>query len=357
MHVGIVTNAPFPDENMFAREQAAALIALGHEVTIFARPSSDPSWPLPDGVSVASHHWETDPGEFVRALERAAPDILHVQQRRGCGWVLRLGCPAVVEITSTSLRPFPLRHLALALTMWELRGDHPIGTANRALVGRLRPADFYAPNGYSSWALEVAQARAREGWDPERGLTVYQGSFSPLRRLDRLLEAFQIVSAERPDARLLLIGGRVEEDHEPLLDCAERLGVMEQVAFSGRTGADSLVESMTAATMSVSWIPPTRGFQHQPPLKILDAQAAGVPILATPTAASQELLAVGGGRLADAAVEPFAQAWIGMLGDLRTGTEFDMADRDRFLRQRSWKNIVENIWLALYEQRVSRPQS
>lgn len=352
MHVGIVTNAPFPDENMFAREQAGALIDLGCRVTVFARRDRDPAWPQPAGVGVIDVHWEEDPAAFQDAVDRVDPDVLHVQQRRGCRAALLLDVPTVVEITSTSLRPFPLRHAALALTMWELRGPHPIGTANRGLIGPLRPADFHAPNGYSSWALEAARRRVD---DPPRPLlTVYQGTFNPLRRLDRMLEAFALVVRELPEARLVCIGGRIEEDHAPLREVAEKLGIGECVELRARSGPGLLVDSMAAAALTVSWIPSTTGFQHQPPLKVLDAQAAGVPVLATPTAAVEELLRTGGGAVAPGEPESFAEAWTNML---RSGARSvaRLHDRDAFLHERSWRTIMKRIWLPTYQAQLDLP--
>lgn len=349
MHVGVVTNAPFPDENMFAREQAGALIDLGCRVTVFARRDRDPAWPHPAGVGVIDVHWEEDPAGFRDAVDRADPDVLHVQQRRGCRAALLLDVPTVVEITSTSLRPFPLRHAALGLTMWELRGPHPVGTANRALIGRLRPADFHAPNGYSSWALEVARRRAAD--PPRQLLTVYQGTFNPLRRLDRMLEAFARVVRELPEARLVCIGGRVEEDHSPLREVVDRLEIGKNVDLRARSGPGLLVDSMAAAALTVSWIPSATGFQHQPPLKVLDAQAADVPVLATPTAAVKELLRAGGGAVAPAEPGSFAEAWTKMLTSGARSVA-RLRDREAFLHERSWRTIMERVWVPTYRTQL-----
>lgn len=347
MHVGIVTHALFPDRNMFAREQSAALAALGHEVTVYARPERDPRWPRPEGVTVVDAHWETDPTAFKDAIRDTSPDVLHVQERRGCGRALSLGVPAVVEITSTSLRPFPLRHLALARMMWELRGDHPVGTANRALIGPLRPADFYAPNGYSSWALQVADNRS--SYPPDSRLTVYQGTFDPLRRLDRMLEAFALVAKRLPDTTLCCLGGRDAADRHRVASHARQLGIDHRVQVEGRIGPEELVAAMSEASLAVSWIPSSTGFNHQPPLKVLDAQAASVPVLATPTTATRELLQAGGGRLAPPRVEPFAEAWIQMLENGNGGGGRPLDDREGFLQERSWLNIVRRYWVPKYE--------
>jgi glycosyltransferase involved in cell wall biosynthesis len=343
VRVAIVSNLHFPDDDVFAREQAAALVDLGHEVTVIAPMVKQPIWPMPPGVRHRPISWVEAPDEVVEVACGDQVEVLHVYQARGVRRLLSADLPAVVEITSTSLRPAPARHAALAWTTWEVRG-HPVGCANRALVGFLRPADFYAPNGYSEWALDAYSRRSsRREVDPR--LSLYQGSLSPLRRLDVMLESFAHVVHELPDSRLLLMGPGPQED---LRRCSARLGISDHVSFRRHSGPDHLAGSLAGAALTVSWVPDTRGYAHQPPLKILDGQAGGAPVLATRTAVSEELLSHGGGLLAKPEPLAFSRVWSEMLRAVAGGATFPLRDRPEFLRRRSWRRIMRNHWEGRY---------
>lgn len=346
MRVGIVSNIPYPDNDVFAREQALAFAGLGHDVTVFAPPSANGAWPTPASTAHVPLSWQRQPEAFLSALTDVAPDAVHAYQARGIRRALPRARPTFIEITSTSLRPPLLRHLALLATTLEVRGIRT-GTANRRLIGAMRPADFYAPNGYSSWALQAFESRQHGGVDAHRFL--YQGSLSALRKLDLLLEAFVIVVQEHPDAQLEVIGS---EPVDELTDTARRLDVLDNLVIERSAGPETLAMAHARCAIAMSWIPHSTGFAHQPPLKILDAQASGVPVLATDTPASLEILAYGGGRSAPFEPGAFAEAWLEMVDDLETGKTFPLVDRERFVLERSWTTIMSEYWLPRYRERV-----
>lgn len=344
MHVAIAISQPFPDLTVFAREQAAALVSLGVDVTVIAPMDESPAWPVDDAVRLVDapkRGFEAALPDLVRTVR---PDIVHHQMPKGRVFLASLDVPTIVELLSITLRRPPLRQLVTAYSTARLRSRGlEAGCANPTLVGRGRPASFDAPNGWSSWATEAASHRA-----PEPGLAIYQGTFDSLRRLPELLTAFELVRAEEPDARLELVGG---PDTADLAGDIRRRGLGDSVEVIVDRSRTSLVEAMRRASLTVSWIPPTHGFAHQPPLKILDALAADVPILATPTAASSKILdEFGGGRLAAFDAPTFAAAWLAMLAE---PVRPDAAKRASFLAQRSWTTIMRDVWLPAYSRVLS----
>ena len=58
---------------------------------------------------------------------------------------------------------------------------------------------------------QAAQIRSRFGLRPATPLVLYTGTFEAYQGLDLLFAAMAIVRAERPDARLLLAGGKPEQ--------------------------------------------------------------------------------------------------------------------------------------------------
>lgn len=340
MHVGIAAPAPFPERTIFAREQAAALSSLGHDVTVFAPLETQSGWPIENGVVVRDVSWITEPRRFATELENSNVDVLHAHALRGNATVPAVSIPMVVELLSVSLRPAPVRQIVSLWTTLRLKGRFPVGCANPALVGPTRPATFFAPNGYSSWALEVAARRS-----PHRHLCVYQGTTSPLRRLELLVESFANVASHREDVALVFVGGPATEALESAIadhDLAPR------VAIRPSRGPGPLVDAMSRASLTLVWVPNERGFDDQPPLKLLDALAADVPALATGTTANRELLSRGGGLTASPEVGSFSDVWLEMIEAIEEGVPFAKEDRKTFLRERSWRHIIEHYWLPAY---------
>jgi alpha-maltose-1-phosphate synthase len=150
---------------------------------------------------------------------------------------------------------------------------------------------------------------------------------------DVLLDAFRIVRASLPNARLLIVGPR---DRVPLPDGAEWLG------FLDRTAPDDWRRLREAFAMATVFTLPAR---HEPfGLVVLEAMYAGLPVVATRIGALQEMVDQGktgylvppgdAAALSDALYSALTEA---------SAKEMGLAGRERARLQYSWASVTRAI--------------
>jgi glycosyltransferase involved in cell wall biosynthesis len=123
---------------------------------------------------------------------------------------------------------------------------------------------------------EAARIRSRFGLRPATPLALYTGTFEAYQGLDLLFASMAIVKAERPDARLLLAGGKPEQVRHAQMQAADA-GVADVTIFAGEQPAGDIPAYLMAADVLVS--PRSRGTNT--PLKIYQYLRSGRPIVAT----------------------------------------------------------------------------
>ena len=117
------------------------------------------------------------------------------------------------------------------------------------------------------------------------------GSFYAYEGLDLLLAAFPAILAQRPDTRLLLVGGGRQE--QALKAQAQRLGIADKLVFTGRVphaqvpAYSSLVDAFVFPRKSM------RLTELVTPLKPLEAMAQGRVVLASDVGGHRELIEHG----------------------------------------------------------------
>jgi len=120
------------------------------------------------------------------------------------------------------------------------------------------------------------RVRAEFGLQPGTPLIVYTGTFEAYQGLDLLFDAVRQVLAVRPDARLLLAGGRPEQVASARAQ-AEHAGISHAAIFAGERPSTEIPDFLDAANVLVS--PRSRGTNT--PLKIYQYLRAGRVIVAT----------------------------------------------------------------------------
>ena len=140
-------------------------------------------------------------------------------------------------------------------------------------------------------------------------LLLYTGNMESYQGIDLMIDAFRIVIGERPDARLVLIGGEPEQiaDRVRTLDG----GLAEAVFFAGKRNHDAIAAELGDADLLLS--PRTLG--DNPPLKIYEYLFSGTPIVATRIESHTQVVADKIAFLADAEPDSFARAVLRALAD------------------------------------------
>ena len=130
-------------------------------------------------------------------------------------------------------------------------------------------------------------ARRRLGLDPAAKLLVYAGMTFSHRGIDRLLQAFDEVRRELPEARLALLGGRPAEIAD-LTRQAEALALGSSVSWMGQRPQAEILPYLHAADALV--IPDTVTDVTASPLKLFEYLAVGRAVVLPDIPALREIL-------------------------------------------------------------------
>jgi glycosyltransferase involved in cell wall biosynthesis len=137
---------------------------------------------------------------------------------------------------------------------------------------------------------------------------LYVGRLAGEKNLDFLLRAFARIVAARAQTRLLMLGDGPQA--AALRDTARDLGLGNKVVFTGAIPHSKVPDHAAAADVFVfPSLTETQG------LVLIEAMAAGTPVVAVEAPSSVDVLVDGGGVLVPAREEAFANAVLALLAD------------------------------------------
>ncbi len=319
---------------------ASALRRAGHQVRLFApsvpghsdaeawvRRFSSFTFPLHPEERVSL------PWPAVNFLEasRFAPHVVHLHTPFNVGlfgwWVAaRLGRPRVFThhtlfeeyLHYVPLPPPWLKPVAVGLCRWFWNTSAAVVAPSREVAERQVQQGLRRPLSVIPTGVDVASFQGGDASGPRQELglqdgdriLLYMGRVAREKSLDFLLEAVARARRDDPRLRLVLVGDGPER---PALQArALELGLEGHAAFLGYRPRASLRHYLAAATAFVF----TSQTETQG-LVLLEAQAAGVPVLAVRASGTTEaVLPERSGFL----VEPgdtgvFAAAMVRLVGD------------------------------------------
>jgi glycosyltransferase involved in cell wall biosynthesis len=174
-------------------------------------------------------------------------------------------------------------------------------------------------------------------------------SLTPKKDHATFLEAAALIARERPDARFLIVGdGQLRAE---LTEHARKLGLGEAVTFAGMTDRIGAVLASTDVSVLTSI---KEGCSNV----VLEAMAAGRPVVATAVGGNPELIEEGetGFLLPAGDAEGVARRVLELLGDEELRRRMGRAGRERVLARFSTEHMVEDTidyYLELLDERVS----
>ena len=154
------------------------------------------------------------------------------------------------------------------------------------------------------------QIRRTWGLTPDVPVILYTGTFEPYQGLDLLFASMKHVLAARPDARLVLAGGRPDQVELARRD-AEKAGIGEATIFAGQRPAEEIPAYLDAADVLVS----PRSLGTNTPLKIYQYLRSGRPIVATRLLTHTQVLTDDVSFLAAATPEGFGGGILEAIAD------------------------------------------
>ncbi len=245
---------------------------------------------------------------------------------------------------------------------WQLWLDHKLIERTDRLIGNsVAVADFYKSIGYPAErvtvipnGIEVPEPTPfdRDALLTEleipRGVPVigFVGRMAKQKRVDDLVFAMALVAILRPEAHLLLVGDGPERDK--LMKFARDINIDSHTRFTGhRTDAANLLRAM-----NLFWI--ASDFEGQSN-SIMEAMAAGLPVIATDIPPNRELVVDGETgflvRVGDrAGFQQFADR---ILADAELARRLGDAGRERMRQHFSIDNMVA-AHTRLYQEVLSQ---
>jgi phosphatidyl-myo-inositol alpha-mannosyltransferase len=289
--------------NSHIRSQAAALRRLGHDVSVFGASSA----PLADGevslgpcVSLVIGHTETgfgaDPRSWRRVrrlLQARRFDVIHMHEPLMplVPWFVLWQSTAPVVATFHTYREqghrwYPRYRRIFEPLMRRVRVRLAVSDAARRTVSPHFPGDYeIVPNGIDTDRFSKLAARP-SSLAPKQRHVLYVGRLEPRKGVEHLIQAMASVQRTRDATRLAVVGDG--PDRESLERAARDAGI--NAIFTGRVPDAELPGYYQSADVVCS---PALGDESFG-LVLLEAMAAGRPIVATRIAGYAELLETTG---------------------------------------------------------------
>jgi len=167
-----------------------------------------------------------------------------------------------------------------------------------------------APGSAEDRATPEQAARIREQWPSNAPVVLYTGTFEAYQGLDLLFAAMALVKRQRPDARLVLAGGKPDQIAAGQRQ-ARHAGIDDVALFVGERPASEIPAYLLASNVLVS--PRSRGTNT--PLKIYQYLRSGKPIVATRLLTHTQVLSDDTAFLTGATADEFAQGILEALND------------------------------------------
>ena len=203
------------------------------------------------------------------------------------------------------------------------------------MAARIPDARFVGiPNG--------VEAGERPGKRTTSPVIVYHGTFAVAANLtaarNLVDHVLPLVHRQRPDAKLLLVGRYGKE----------ALGALEGPLVEVTGSVDDLREALSRGSVSVAPMTVGSGMKN----KILEAMAAGLPVVTT--SAGARGIGAGDGLIVHDDWAGMAQAVVELLNDPAHRSAVGDAGRARVLRDFSWERSVDRLEVLWTDLQASR---
>jgi glycosyltransferase involved in cell wall biosynthesis len=330
------------------RSVTVALSRAGHRVTLFSsRPGSPETLP---GVSLRPFEGRRSIEEATRFL--GVPDLVYERyslgQVEGLAAARDLGAPFAVEVNAPLLmeasryRPHTVQpHHGTAERRLFREADVVLAVSEplRRFVADVRGTSqgtFVLHNGCSPELFPSSAPLDGEG-EPR---LVFLGHPKPWHGAEALPGLLAALDRRGCFPRLLIIGGGSGAD--AVAAEAARLGVEGRVDITGELPPSGVTRRLLECTVAIAPYP-AHPFFYFCPMKIVEAMAAGLPVVATAQGDIPEILGGTGVLVPPGDTEALASAVRVLLQDPQLRRELGSRARARAMSKLTWDRVAARL--------------
>ncbi|MEN6495143.1 MAG: glycosyltransferase family 4 protein [Thermoguttaceae bacterium] len=327
------------------------LVRRGHQLTVVCRPGSwiaEQMAAEPVEVVLSDlHRWPTDELRRIAAITRERGiEMVHTHMSRAhfFGVLLRWfsGVPCVATAHSRFIQlhwMFNDMVIAVSEATRRYHQTHNFVRRNRIMTIE----SFIEPRDIPQLTPEARrQIRGDLGLDDTHLLVGTIGNVVPRKGQLYLVRALPQVLTANPSVRLILVGSREDVPYTAQVEAeAGALGVADRIIWTGHHERPTdLLSAMDACVLA--------SLEESLPLALLEAMAAGLPVVATAVGGVSECLIHGqtGLLVRPGSSQALAEALIELLADPVRCRQFGEAGRQRILEHFSCEGQTTAIETA-----------
>jgi len=179
---------------------------------------------------------------------------------------------------------------------------------------------------------------------------LYVGNLSSRRRIEDTIKGFaQFYKSYSSSVRAhyTIVGDGVEQQIKHLRTLAHDLGIEDMLEFTGYVARDRMHEIFDRCNVGISYVPITPYYEHQPPTKTYEYLLAGMPVVATATAANREIVSEPNGVLVSDTPEGFCD---GLVQLLHNRDKYDSTNIASMAALHKWEVIMRVLALPRIEE-------
>lgn len=178
---------------------------------------------------------------------------------------------------------------------------------------------------------------------------IYIGTMDKLRKLDMLFYSFLKTKIKIKNAKLLMVGEGNDKDN--LEKLAHKLGLREDVIFTGKVPYSKIPSFIAASDIGISMIQPIEIYKISSPIKLYEYMGVGKPVVANMGIIEQEdaIKESRGGILVSYNADAFANAIIELLENPKKAKKMGKKSREWVVKNRSYENMAQEIEKEYYK--------
>jgi len=178
---------------------------------------------------------------------------------------------------------------------------------------------------------------------------IYVGPMDNIREVDTIIHAFSKVKEHRDNVKLLMVGKG--DDKINLEELALKLGIREDVIFTGQVPYFDVPYYIAVANICLSSVPPLSIYKVSSPTKLFEYMVMGKPVVANEEIPEQKevIEESGGGMLVKFDAKSFAKGIIELLDNPERAKEMGEKGHEWVVKNRSYENMARQVEKRYFE--------